>query len=259
MLLALYPVRSVGVRRLRRLPTRRQLRLVVAVLPHVPAAGLAWLRAVAWAGRRRVLGRTEQYDLWIGRPDGVRVRGVLHPVPGARAALLAVGGSTGGLHGPAWIYPELCARLQSAGVTGLRLDYHWPNHLEACTQDVLAGIHFLEEQGIEHVALLGWSFGGAVVIRAGVGSARVVGVATVGAQTAGTAAVGRLAPRPLLVLHGTADPILPDRCARDLYARAAEPKELGLYVGDGHGLEHHQAEVLDRLVAWVAGVLQTTA
>ena len=121
---------------------------------------------------------------------------------------------------------------------------------------MLAGIHFLERQGVQQVVLLGWSFGGAVVIAAGVRSARVVAVATIGAQTAGTGAVGRLAPRPLLVLHGTADPILPDRCARDLYARAAEPKELGLYAGDGHGLEHHQTDVLDRLVAWTIGVLQ---
>jgi dienelactone hydrolase len=172
--------------------------------------------------------------------------------------VLAVGGSTGGLHGPAWIYPELCARLQSAGITSLRLDYHRPNRLEACTQDVLGGIHFLEGQGIERVVLIGWSFRGAVVVRAGARSAHVVAVATVGAQTAGTAAVGRLAPRLLLALHGTADPILPDRCARDLYARAAETKELGLYAGDGYGLEHHQTEVLDRLVAWAVGVLQTT-
>ena len=148
--------------------------------------------------------------------------------------------------------------MRSAGISGLRLDYARPNHLEACTQDVLAGIQLLEERGIERVVLLGWSFGGAVVIRAGVSSARVVAVATVAAQTAGTGAVGRLAPRPLLVLHGTADPILPDRCAWDVYARAAGPKELGLYAGDGHGLEHHQAEVLNRLVAWTAGVLQTT-
>ena len=251
-------MRPLKVRRLRGLVARSQLRLAVRVLPHVPAAGLAWLRAVGWAGRRRILGRTNQRPLWVHRPDGVRARGVLHPVPGANAALLAVGGSTGGLHGPGWIYPELCARLQSAGISGLRLDYARPNHLEACTQDVLDGIQFLEEQGIERVVLMGWSFGSAVVIRAGVSSARVVAVATVGAQTSGTGAVGRLGPRPLLVRHGTADPILPDRCAWDLYARAAERKELGLYAGDGHGLEHHQTEVLDRLVAWTVGGLQAT-
>ena len=250
-------MQPLRVRLHRRLPTRGQLRLAVRVLPHVPAAGLARLRAVGWAGRRRAFGRTEERELWVGRPDGVRVRGVLHPARGSRAAVLAVGGSTGGLHGPAWIYPELCARLQSAGITGLRLDYSRPNRLEDCTQDVLAGIRCLERQGIERVVLLGWSFGGAVVIRAGIHSPSVVAVATVGAQTAGTAGVGRLAPRPLLVLHGTADPILPDRCARDLYTRAADPKELGLYPGDGHGLEHHQTDVLDRLTAWTLGALQT--
>ncbi len=52
--------------------------------------------------------------------------------------------------------------------------------------------------------------------------------------------VGRLVLRRLLVLHGAADPVLPDRCVRDRYLRAAEPKELRLYVGDGRGLEHHQ-------------------
>ena len=249
-------MRLLDVRLLRRLPTQAQLRLAMRMVPHVPAASVAWLRAVGWAGRRRVVGRAEQHEVRIARPDGGCVRAMLHPARGASAAVLAVGGSTGGLHGPAWIYPELCARLQAAGITGLRLDYHRPNRLEACTQDVLAGIHLLEEHGIERVVLLGWSFGGAVVIRAAVQSARVVAVATVGAQTAGTAFVGRLAPRPLLVLHGTADPILPDRCARDLYTRAAEPKELGLYPGDGHGLEHHQMAVLDRLVAWTHGVLQ---
>jgi pimeloyl-ACP methyl ester carboxylesterase len=251
-------MRPFGVQLFRRLPTPAQLRLAMRVLPHVPAASVAWLRALGWAGRRRVFGRIERHELRIARPDAGCVRGVLHPVRGSRAAVLAVGGSTGGLHGPAWIYPELCARLQSAGIAGLRLDYARPNRLEDCTQDVLAGIHFLEEQGSQRVVLLGWSFGGAVVIRAGVQSTRVVAVATVGAQTAGTGAVGRLAPRPLLVLHGTADPILPDRCARDLYARAAEPKELGLYPGDGHGLEHHQTAVLDRLVAWTQGVLRAT-
>src|SRR5262252_2651606 len=224
-------MRPLSVRLRRRLSTQGRVRLAARMLPHVPAAGLAWLRAVGWAWRRRLVARAEQHELWVDRPDGV-----------------PVGGANGGLHGPAWIYPELCARLQSAGITGLRLDYHRPNRLVDCTQDVLAGIHLLERQGAHQVVLLGWSFGGAVVIAAGVRSARVVAVATVGAQTAGTGAVGRLAPRPLLVLHGTADPILPDRCARDLYARAAEPKELGLYAGDGHGLEHHQADVVDRLV-----------
>jgi hypothetical protein len=101
---------------------------------------LAWLRATAWAWRGRVLGRAAQHAVHIESRASGDLRRILHSVPGAQAALLAVGDSTGGVHGPAWIYPELCARLQSGGIAGLRLDYHRPNHLEACTQDVLAGI-----------------------------------------------------------------------------------------------------------------------
>src|SRR5437868_5925050 len=101
---------------LRSLLSPSSRRLAVRMLPHLPAAGLAWLRATAWAWRRGVLGRAAQHVMYIQSPAGAGVREVVHPVPGARAALLAVGGSTGGLHGPAWIHPELCARLQSAGI-----------------------------------------------------------------------------------------------------------------------------------------------
>jgi dienelactone hydrolase len=103
---------------------------------------------------------------------------------------------------------------------------------------------------------VGWSFGGAVVIRAGVREAAVVGVVTVASQTYGTEEVGLLAPKSLLLLHGTADRTLPDRCSRDLYARAGEPKELALYPGDNHGLDGHRGEMLEKLQSWSARLLR---
>ena len=233
-----------------RLPVPR--RVLLGLLPHLPHAGLAWLRATAGARARRLwtgAGGGAAVELTVGSPRGP-VRGILHPAAGARSGFVAVGGSRGGLHGPAWIYEELGARLQAEGVTGLRLDYRRPNHLAECVHDVLAGVALLEQAGVERVALVGWSFGGAVVITAGALSERVVGVATVASQTAGTGAVGRLAPRSLLLLHGTADPILPDRCSRDLYVRAGEPKELVLYPGGGHGLERYASAMLAKLLDW---------
>ena len=232
------------------MPAQRSV--LLGSLPHLPHAGLAWLRARARVQARRLwtgaAGGTA-VELTIPSPRGP-VRGIIHPAAGARGGLVAVGGSRGGLHGPAWIYEELCARLQAEGVAGLRLDYRRPNHLEECVQDVLAGVALLEQEGIERIVLVGWSFGGAVVITAGALSGRVVGVATVASQTSGTGAVGRLAPRSLLLLHGTADPILPDRCSRDLYARAGEPKELVLYPGGGHGLERYASAMLAKLLDW---------
>ena len=67
--------------------------------------------------------------------------------------------------------------------------------------------------------------------------------------------MGRLAPRPVLLVHGEADEILPADCSRDLLARAGEPKRLILYPGCSHGLDERR-EALDRdLLAWLSEVL----
>jgi dienelactone hydrolase len=191
-------------------------------------------------------------------PKGT-ITGVLARSEGATGGMVMAGGAGGGLHGPAGIYPELAERLQADGISALRLEYRTPNDLVACVYDTLAGVAALRELGVERVVLVGWSFGGAVVITAGAQSDTVVGVATVASQTYGTAAVSRLAPRCLLLLHGTGDTVLPDRCSRDLHARANGPKELILYPDDNHGLTEHREQVLDKLETWTRSVLAATS
>ncbi|MDP9383504.1 MAG: alpha/beta hydrolase [Chloroflexota bacterium] len=191
----------------------------------------------------------------ISTPRGP-VIGILHRAEGARAALLMVGGAGGGLNGPAGIYEKLARQVRQDGITGLRLDYRKPNHLQECVYDVLAGLEALKQLGVERAALVGWSFGGAVVITAGAESDTVVGVATVASQTYGTEAVSRLSPKSLLLIHGTADRTLPDRCSRDLYRRAGEPKELVLYDGDNHGIDRHRTEMLRKLYEWSRRLLR---
>ena len=182
----------------------------------------------------------------------IELRGVLHPVEGSRTGIVMVDGAGGGTRGPAGIYKPLAARLNEHGVTALRLDYRYPNRLAECVEDVLAALQAL---AVERSVLLGWSFGGAVVITAGAISDRVVGVATVASQTYGTAAARELSPKALLLLHGTADPVLPHFCSEDIYRRAGEPKQLILYPGDAHGLEHHADAVLETLLAWARNLL----
>ena len=46
--------------------------------------------------------------------------------------------------------------------------------------------------------------------------------------------IGRIAPAPVLVVHGTKDPFFPVEEARDLYERAGEPKALWVIPGGGH-------------------------
>ena len=64
-------------------------------------------------------------------------------------------------------------------------------------------------------------------------------------QLYGTDWVDRLSPRPLLLIHGTADEVLPEWYSRDLYDRAQEPKQLRLYPGCRHGLDQYR-EALDQ-------------
>jgi dienelactone hydrolase len=122
-------------------------------------------------------------------------------------------------------------------------------------QDVLLGLDWLGSEGRRRVVLVGHSFGGAVVITAGAATEVVIAVAALSSQTRGTEAVGELAPRPLLVAHGTADEVLPDSCAKDIHRRAREPKDLTLYPGCRHGLDQCR-EALDRdLLGWLERVL----
>lgn len=198
-------------------------------------------------------------DSWqtaeISTPRGP-VRGVLYPVEGARTAMVMVGGAGGDTTGPAGIYDELATRLQTGGAEALRLEYHTPNQLDECVYDLLAGIKALGQRGVERVVLLGWSFGGAVVISAGAANDAVVGVATVASQTYGAKAVGELSPeKSLLLVHGTADRVLPYELSERLYAQAGEPKELVLYPDDGRGVERHRAEMLEELHEWSRDIL----
>ncbi|HEX8235683.1 MAG TPA: dienelactone hydrolase family protein [Abditibacteriaceae bacterium] len=170
----------------------------------------------------------------------------------ARCGVVWVGGAGGGLDGPArGLYPAACRRLQQQGIAGLRLHYRLPNYLQECVLDTLLGVEFLVQEGVEQVAVVGHSFGGAVVISAAAMSERVQAVVPMSTQTYGTSLAPDVAPRALLLVHGTNDSILPDACSRQVYQVAQEPKELVLYPGAGHGLDECREELLDLLVRWI--------
>lgn len=173
---------------------------------------------------------------------------ILHAAAEPGRAALCVSGAIGGYDGPATLYARLGLDLPKKGISIARINYRAPNDFGECVLDTMAGIAFLKGTGYPRTAIIGHSFGGAVAINAGTLSPTVSTVIAISSQLAGAHPVGELAPKPLLLVHGTADTILSHQCSEMLYERAGEPKTMKLFPGAGHIL----IEVGDELTALVS-------
>jgi len=192
--------------------------------------------------------------------DQGTIEGRFHAASPAAAGIVWVGGAGGGLEGPAGgMYPRLAGRLVPAGLASLLLDYRFPSLYGGCVLDTLAGIAYLGMRGVERVALVGHSFGGAVVIAAGAHSRETAAVAALSSQLAGTEDAFRLSPRPLLLIHGEADEVIPDWCSREIHRRARHPKELRVYRGCRHGLDECRESIERDLSEWLLRVVASRA
>ena len=166
-------------------------------------------------------------------------------------AIVFVWGARGGFDGPAGgIYARLAEELKYVA-TSIRIDYRLPNVLAECVLDTMAGLSFLQATGHSEVALVGHSFGGAVVITAGSLSPMVKAVAALSSQTYGASNADAVSPRPLLLAHGGADTRLPPSCSEQIYEWAREPKDLVVFPGAEHGLMECRDELDALLKEWL--------
>ncbi|MGE3537917.1 MAG: alpha/beta fold hydrolase [Candidatus Tectimicrobiota bacterium] len=191
------------------------------------------------------------------RTDRGDMQAILHQSPEAQHGVIFVCGARGGFAGPGnGVYTQLAEGLRQEGIASLRLHYRHPNVLPECILDVLAGVAYLQHEGSQPVVLVGHSFGGAVVIAAGTVTPQVAGVVALAPQTYGARLAGQLAPRPLLVVHGTADTRLPSTCGVQIYDWAQEPKQLVLYEGAEHRLEECATALEELLRQWIPATLR---
>jgi pimeloyl-ACP methyl ester carboxylesterase len=176
-----------------------------------------------------------------------------YAVPNASKAVIWVGGVGGGFDSPAnQLYPRLAHDLQAEGIASLRVCYRRITELEECVLDVLAGLDWLANGGVERLALVGHSLGGAVVIQAGTASDRVRGVVTLATQSYGADAVMELRPQcGILLVHGRDDQVLSLQSSEFVFQMAHEPRKLVLYDGAGHGLDEVAVEVERVVYAWL--------
>jgi hypothetical protein len=178
-----------------------------------------------------------------------------HEAKFGESAVIWLFGDTGGLEGPAGgMYTRLSRQLTQDGISSLRLDYRHPGDLVPSVLDVFAGLYFLESIGCTKIVVVGHSFGGAVAICAGAANPLVKGVAALSSQSSNTDSVVDLAGRPLLLMHGTRDEVLPHSCSDDIFRRAAEPKEFRLY-DCMHGLDDSRDAIDGDLTAWLVQTL----
>lgn len=168
-----------------------------------------------------------------------------------------VGGVGGGFDSPACnMYPALCVGLMPSRVCGLRIAYRKPHDLSESVSDVLAGLRFLHDEGVHDTVLVGHSFGCAVVAHAAASSNRhssfVRAVVLLATQAHGVEALADLAPvTGSLIIHGTADTVLPPSCSEYAYQLAHEPKKLTLFSGASHSLDEVAADVRKEVREWI--------
>lgn len=197
-------------------------------------------------GQTRVILRSTKGD----------IEGIYHDAEGP-AGVIWVSGSLGGLDGPSFgIFKTLSTALVKDRISSLRLDYRLPGDFDQCVHDVLVGINFLEQSGLDNIALIGHSFGGAVVIMAATMSTEVKAVVGLSSQTYGTDWVSKLSPKPLLLIHGDRDRNLPARSSWHIFVHAKEPKEIVIYKGSGHFLRECHQELQELLKSWLVDKLK---
>jgi cephalosporin-C deacetylase-like acetyl esterase len=176
---------------------------------------------------------------------------------GASNALIWVGGVGGGWDTPArGLYPHLCQKLIINDINSLRVCFRYPTDLCGSVLDVIEGIRFLEQQGIESVGLVGHSFGGAVVIQAAAAAASssdtVRTVVTLSTQSHGAEGVSPLKQgSSILLIHGTDYKVLPPYCSSYVYNLANHPKEIIFYKGATHGLDEAAEQVHQMVHDWL--------
>lgn len=186
----------------------------------------------------------------ISTADG-NIECIFHNARSARG-IIWLCGALGGFDGPSFgIFKILSERMVTDGFNSIRLHYRYPGDFEKCVQDVLTGVDYLKQKGIDKVALVGHSFGGAVAIQAGTMSREVKAVVGLASQTYGAQRVAELAPRPLLLIHGERDRNLSVNCSKYIYQWAEEPKELSILKNNGHFLREAHRELLTVIRDWL--------
>lgn len=208
-----------------------------------------------------LLGATDAPDVAEGNALGVHVQSSRGEIPCLYHApqgeptgtgVVYVPGARGGFGGPAnGLYADVADELTARGIAGLRVNYRHAANLDESTLDALVAVWHMASLGYERVAVVGHSFGGAVAISVARYSTHVRAVVAMSSQSFGAEDVVLLTPRPILIVHGDRDGVIPPDTARTIYDWAFEPKRLVMMEGADHGLREVRDDVRALLLDWL--------
>ena len=158
------------------------------------------------------------------------------------------------------VVTALAEAFQQAGMMTLRFNFRGVGQSggthgggEAEVEDVQAAVaYLLGRQAVPTVAVVGYSFGSMVGLRAGASDTRVhtlVGVALpIGMRDASFLLTSQ---KPVLLISGERDDISPLPALQELIAKLAEPKRLLTIPGADHFFLGQEREVAQAAVAFL--------
>jgi dienelactone hydrolase len=192
------------------------------------------------------------YIMTIRGPVAIRYYSPEKP----KAAVLFANGVSTDWESPAQdLYPRLGKKLKQANILSLQVKYRLPKDIGEVVYDIVAGLRFIESQGIEKIGLVGHSLGGAAVIQAATVSKKIRTIVTLSAQSLGADSVSKLpAYCSILLIHGDNDMIMPAACSQTIYELAHDPKEI-LILEDDHMLNKSAKKVYQTVHSWLTNAL----
>lgn len=174
------------------------------------------------------------------------IEAVFVPCEGRTACVIFIGDE-----GAQGVYRQLSEALaEEAGISSLRLRPRVPGEFTDGLLDTLAACSFLKGIGGETAVVVGHSYAGAVAVRAGTISPFIRAVVAIAPQRYGTQGVEEM-HKPLLLIHGANDDVLPPLASDDVYQRANEPKEMVIVEDTGHSFEGQGARLYELVDAFV--------
>lgn len=175
-----------------------------------------------------------------------------------RAGVVFLSGVDGGFFEPVdGLYERVAAQLSHVGVSSIFVRYRNPGELESSVQDAVAAADYLKRLGVRRVALVGWSFGGAVIMNAAVRVPEVETVVGIAAQSRDTEAVQKFKKQSILLFHSDQDENVPYYAVQQILdeAPAGVDKRRVNLQGFDHSLSGARNSVDPVVLGWLESKL----